>query len=86
MLRTLNDVLCMLCTQEQPMRVVVVPAFPVPPIPIPVPFEGCVLLLHTISWTASLMLFHLLVISDHRTYIYTNVAETPAVLVAHASE
>ena len=26
------------------MRVVVVPAFPVPPIPIPVPFEGCVLL------------------------------------------
>ena len=38
-----------------------------------------------ISWTVSLMLFHLLVISDHQTYIYTNVAETPAALVAHAS-
>jgi hypothetical protein len=29
--------------------------------------------MHTVSWTASLMLFHLLVISDHRTYIYTHM-------------
>jgi hypothetical protein len=71
-----NTMVCMLCTQEVGVRLVAVPDFPVPLIPIPIPHS----LLRTPScsctqyiWTMTpLMLFHLLVASDHRTYTHTH--------------
>jgi hypothetical protein len=38
---------------------------------------------HCVSWTTSLMPFHLLITCDHLTYIHTHVAETPPVLMVH---
>lgn len=76
------DVLDMLCTQEERVRGVAVPAFPVHPIPIRShPLWDCLLLMRTISWRYhscfSMMSWSLVITGRPCVYIYTNVAETP---------
>jgi hypothetical protein len=87
--RSRNGLLRMLCTQEVGARLVAIPAFPVPliPIPTPIPFEDSLLLCtqyhgrhhscFSISW---------LPVITRRIYTHTHVAVIPAVLVTHASE